>query len=195
MKLIVGLGNPGREYTHTPHNAGFAVVDALAGDNPLRRSWRFRARWARIEISGQQTALVQPQAYMNRSGPVVAGMARRLGVTAENLVVIFDDADLPLGRLRIRRGGSGGGHRGVRSIIEHFGQKDFVRLRLGIGRPGGGDLKRHVLTPLPAAQRAMMDSLVMHAAQAVQVLIAAGLAAAMNKFNAPDNECPVGPQG
>ena len=161
MKLIVGLGNPGREYAHTPHNVGFAVVDALAKacGCPLRRSFRFRARWARTEMDGQPIALAQPGAYMNRSGPVVAGMVRTLGVSPEDVIVIFDDADLPLGRLRIRAGGSAGGHKGVGSILEHLGKDRFVRVRLGIGRRNGADLVTHVLTPFDAGQRAGIDAL------------------------------------
>ncbi len=185
MKLIVGLGNPGREYEHTPHNVGFEVIEMLAGrcNCTLRRSLRFPARLARTTVSGTKSLLVEPGAYMNCSGPVVAGIARKTGVGPEDLIVILDDADLPLGRLRIRIGGSGGGHKGLLSILEHFGQDKFVRIRLGIGRRDDKDLVAHVLSPFAAELRDSVHAMIVTAADAVQYLMVHGAAAAMNKFN------------
>lgn len=185
MKLIVGLGNPGKEYEHTPHNVGFEVIDALAErcDCTLRRSFRFRARLARAMLGAELAMLVKPGAYMNQSGPVLASMTRKLGISPADLLVIFDDADLPVGRLRIRVGGSSGGHKGLLSILEHLGQDQFVRLRLGIGRRTDRDLVAHVLTPFANDLRDSVRAMVGTAADAVQYLTAHGAEAAMNKFN------------
>lgn len=185
MKLIVGLGNPGKEYERTPHNIGFEVVDALAErcDCALRRSFRFPARLARTLLDGEQIMLVKPGAYMNQSGPVVASLVRKLGISPDDLLVVFDDADLPVGRLRIRVGGSGGGHKGLRSILEHLGQDSFVRLRLGIGRREDKDLVAHVLTPFSADLRDKVRTMIVTAADAAQYLVTHGAEAAMNKFN------------
>lgn len=195
MKLIVGLGNPGRKYEHTPHNVGFEVVDTLAlrCNCALRRSFRFPARLARTILEEQKALLVKPSTYMNRSGAVVAELVRKLGVSPSDLLVILDDADLPLGRLRIRVGGGSGGHKGLSSILEHLGQDQFARLRLGIGRQEGlagqrGDsanLVGHVLTPFAAELRPVASAMIERAADAVQCLIGRGAQAAMNKFNAP----------
>ncbi|MFA5042717.1 MAG: aminoacyl-tRNA hydrolase [Kiritimatiellia bacterium] len=185
MKLIVGLGNPGKEYEHTPHNVGFEVVDALAErcDCALRRSFRFQARLARTILEGEKTMLVKPGAYMNRSGAVVASLTRKLGIGPEDLLVIFDDADLPMGRLRIRVGGGGGGHKGLLSILEHLGHERFARLRLGIGRREDKDLVAHVLTPFAPDQRDSARAMIVTAADAAQYLVKHGAEAAMNKFN------------
>jgi len=185
VKLIVGLGNPGKEYAHTPHNVGFEVIDVLAGrcDCVTRRSFRFQASMARTMLGSEKALLVKPGAFMNRSGPVVAAMVCKLGIGPADLIVIFDDADLPLGRLRIRAGGSGGGHKGMLSIIEHLGQDKFLRLRLGIGRREGTDLVAHVLTPFAAELRETVRTMIGAAADAVQYLAVHGTEAAMNKFN------------
>lgn len=201
MKLIVGLGNPGRKYEHTPHNVGFEVVDTLAlrCDCALRRSFRFPARMARTILEEQKALLVKPSTYMNRSGSVVAELVRKLGISPSDLLVILDDADLPLGRLRMRVGGGSGGHKGLGSILEHLGQDQFARLRLGIGRQenlagpcaalgrqgDSANLVRHVLTPFAAELRPVASAMIERAADAVQCLIGHGAQAAMNKFNAP----------
>ena len=185
MKLIVGLGNPGKEYDNTPHNVGFAVIDLLAAQCNciLRRSFRFKARLCRTMLGENAVMLVKPGAYMNRSGPVVAALVNKLGITPADLLVILDDADLPVGRLRIRVGGSGGGHKGLLSILEYLGQDQFVRIRLGIGRREDRDLVAHVLTPFAAERRASAREMIVTAAEAVQYLAAHGAEAAMNKFN------------
>ncbi|MBI2441642.1 MAG: aminoacyl-tRNA hydrolase [Lentisphaerae bacterium] len=185
MKLIVGLGNPGKEYEHTPHNVGFDVIDELAQrcGCRLRRSFRFQARAARAKLGGEQLILVKPGSYMNRSGPVVAALTRSLNISLNDLLVILDDADLPLGRLRLRMGGGGGGHKGLLSIIEHLGQEQFARLRLGIGRREGQDLVAHVLKPFTGELRATAQAMVARAAEAALFLAAHGAQAAMNKFN------------
>jgi len=185
LKLIVGLGNPGKEYERTPHNVGFEVIDLLAArcDCTLRRSLRFKGKMARTTLEGEPALLVKPGAYMNQSGAVVAAITRKLGISPADLLVIFDDADLPVGRLRIRVGGSGGGHKGLLSILEHLGPDPFARLRLGIGRREDRDLVAHVLTPFAPGMQDSVRAMIVSAADAVQYLVAHGAEAAMNKFN------------
>jgi len=186
VKLIVGLGNPGKRYRSTWHNVGFAVVDALCAREGcrLRRSLRFRARLARAVMGGADVLFVQPQTYMNNSGRAVAAIARYRRVPVTDLVVVMDDADLPLGRVRIRGRGGHGGHKGLGSVIEHVGSDVFARVRVGIGR--GADtssLYEHVLRPVRGAEREALDAMVARAADAVQHLLQHGLDAAMNAFN------------
>ncbi len=190
-KLIVGLGNPGKEYMHTPHNIGFAVIDELAARFALslRRSFRFRARLASGDLDGTEATLVKPTDYMNLSGPVVAALIRRKGFLAGDLVVIADDANLPTGQLRIRSKGSSGGHKGLQSIIASLGHDNFTRLRLGVGQArGDADLTEHVLTPFPAAVREKVENMIGKAAEAVVFLLKNGVEAAMNMFNKPMRE-------
>ena len=187
-KLIVGLGNPGKKYMHTPHNIGFAVIDKLAAqfDMRLRRSFRFRARMASGHIDGIAATLVKPTAYMNRSGPVVAAILRKKGFAADNLVVITDDANLPEGQLRIRLKGSSGGHKGLQSIITSLGHDNFARLRLGIGQASNDlNLIEHVLTPFSAAVMEKVEYMIGKATDAVVFLLKNGVEAAMNMFNKP----------
>lgn len=186
MKVIAGLGNPGAEYEHTPHNVGFDVVALLAGRlaGGWRRSTRFQARLARIDRAGESWLLVQPQTFMNRSGSSVAPVLRYHGCGPEDLVVVLDDADLPLGRLRIRPGGGSGGHRGLASVIEALGTDAFARVRLGVGRDGaGGGLVDYVLGSFDAARLVRARKMIETAADAVQCLSETGVAEAMNRFN------------
>jgi len=190
-KLIVGLGNPGKEYMHTPHNIGFAVIDELAARFALslRRSFRFRARLANGRLDGVQATLAKPTAFMNLSGPVVAAIVRHKGFLAGDLLVIADDANLPEGQLRIRAKGSSGGHKGLQSIITSLGHDNFARLRLGIGQANhGSNLTEHVLTPFPAKAREKVENMIGKAAEAVVFLLENGVEAAMNMFNKPMRE-------
>jgi len=190
-KLIVGLGNPGKEYMHTPHNIGFAVIDELAARFALnlRRSFRFRARLASGHMDGIQATLAEPTAFMNLSGPVVAAIIRQKGFLADDLIVIADDANLPEGQLRIRSKGSSGGHKGLQSIITHLGHDNFTRLRLGIGQAArSSNLTEHVLTPFPAAVKEKVENMIGKAADAVVFLLKNGVEAAMNTFNKPMRE-------
>ena len=187
MKVIAGLGNPGPEYANTPHNVGFDVVELLAGR--LAAEWRsntrFQARLARVERGGETWLLVQPQTFMNLSGNCVAPLLRYHGGSPEDLVVVLDDADLPLGRLRIRGGGGSGGHRGLASVIEVLGTDVFARVRLGVGREKAADggLVEHVLGRFAPEQRRAVGGMVATAAEAVECLAEKGLAVAMNRFN------------
>ncbi len=185
MKLIVGLGNPDRRYRHTRHNVGWEVIDHAAR--------RFSAAvdqedgWALVggaKIGRHRILLAKPQTYVNRSGMAVADLRRRHRVKLEDLLVIVDDLDLPPGRLRLRAGGSHGGHNGLRSIIEALGSDAFPRLRLGIGRPSAGvDPAAFVLTPFSEDERALIEPALDRAVDAVDTVVRDGLAAAMNRFN------------
>src|SRR5690348_2109221 len=148
LYLIVGLGNPGADYSRTRHNAGFLVIEELA--RRCAASWtnekKFRARLAQAECKGRRVCLCEPQTYMNASGEAVVGVARYYDVAVSRLLVIVDDADLPLGHLRLRPGGSSGGHHGLESIEQHLGTREYARQRLGIGRTGSRrEITGHVL--------------------------------------------------
>ncbi len=186
MKLIVGLGNPGREYFHTPHNVGFEVIEELARRHEcsIRRSFRFRARTGKGLIASQAALLVQPLVFMNNSGAVVAAIVNKRGLAVQDLIVIADDADLTEGQLRIRAQGGSGGHKGMQSILEHLGQDQFVRIRLGVGRGRDpAELAIHVLSPWSAAAWKKIEPMIGRAADAVDCLLEHGTDAAMNDFN------------
>ncbi len=184
--LVAGLGNPGSAYVGTPHNAGFAVIERLAAiaGGKLRRSWRFRAFLGRVNLAGVEVGLMQPRTYMNRSGDAVAPWMRYHRLSSERLLVIVDDIDRPLGSLRIRGSGGSGGHKGLRSIIEHMGTENFPRLRIGVGRgTKGGDVVRHVLTPFSRAENDCFRKMLDLATQSVCCMLEEGLETAMNRFN------------
>ena len=182
-KLVVGLGNPGKEYAGTRHNIGFDVVDRLAMklDCSLRKRLRFAAE---VGDAGGVT-LVKPQTFMNRSGAAVAGLVHWLKFAPSDVLVIVDDADLPLGQLRLRQSGGSGGHNGLRSIIETLGSEEFARLRVGIGRrePVGADITNHVLGKFAAGERAAAREAIEEAVKAVEGCLKEGLTVAMNQFN------------
>ncbi len=182
--LIVGLGNPGPEYSGSRHNVGFQCVRWLARKHGLSFDGsRAHARIAQGVILGKRVVLARPQTFMNLSGQAVHGLQQWLRVTPADLLVIHDDLDLPLGRLRLRPGGSAGGHRGIRSIIDCLGTQEFARLRVGIGRPEGNDAVDYVLGDFNAAERQVMAETYARAAEAVECILAEGLEAAMNRFN------------
>lgn len=188
MTLVAGLGNPGAEYVRTPHNVGFEVVEAVA--DRLRGMWRpsarFSARMASVEHAGRRLLLLEPQTYMNLSGSSVVPALRYHGGTADNLVVVLDDADLPPGRLRIRPSGGSGGHRGLASVIEMLGTDGFARIRVGVGRGRGEGLVGHVLGRMDPGRGELVAAAVAMAADAVLCLAAQGVAEAMNRFNGWD---------
>ena len=185
-RLVAGLGNPGREYDRTRHNVGFLVIDELAARSGVRleenRSWK--TRHART-TDGKH--LVQPLTFMNLSGEAVAGVARYFKIPAAEVLVVSDDAALPLGRLRLRPGGSDGGHNGLRSVIEHLDTSDFPRLRIGVGGATGSEMVSHVLGRFSAEEESAMQTAIRRAADAVETACAHGLERAMNEFNRPDD--------
>jgi PTH1 family peptidyl-tRNA hydrolase len=185
-KLVVGLGNPGSKYEGTRHNIGFEVVDRLAeGGTRASFSRKFEALAAEIEIDFRRVTLLKPETFMNLSGRCAAQAVRFYKLEPGDLLVICDDLSLPLGKLRIRGGGSDGGQKGLRHIIAHLGTDAFPRLRIGIGQRGETDAADFVLSRFRSAERKVIDDSLILAAQAVAVWTTQGLEAAMNRFNGP----------
>lgn len=185
MKLIVGLGNPGRAYRQTRHNVGFEVADELARRMGVkfRRSWRFPAEMAEGTLEGEEVVLVKPRTFMNLSGEAVGPLARKKGIPAGDVIAIVDDLDLPLGRLRIRKSGGAGGHNGLKSLIAHLGTEEFPRVRIGIGRDAEGDAVSHVLGRFRPEEEPVVREAVSRAADAVATALREGWDRAMNDFN------------
>lgn len=186
MKLVLGLGNPGRAYEGTRHNVGFDVADELARrhDARFRRGWLTSVSTAQVPISGQATLLAKPQTFMNRSGSALGPLMRRKGLAPSDLIVVLDDVELETGQIRIRKGGGAGGHNGLRSVIDSLGTEDFVRLRFGVGpRPPQVDLVNYVLGRFRAGEREVVGPAVQRAADAVESIISDGADRAMNAFN------------
>ena len=187
MKIIVGLGNPGAQYANTPHSIGFEAVDAIAA--ACGGTWEAKPRFAclicKVDFAGEAVMLVKPQTYMNLSGESVAPVVKYHNASAADLLVIQDDIDLAVGRLRIRTGGSCGGHNGIRNIIERLGTPDFVRLKLGVGKDRA-NVVGHVLGKFDPQARAIMDRVVAEAVKAAAAVLSEGPDRAMNAFNAFD---------
>ncbi len=185
MHLIVGLGNPGNAYRDTRHNIGFMLVDRLSLAHGIRLvNESHGAAWGTGSIGGAEAALAKPGTYMNLSGKAVCALRDALSMPVESIVVAHDDCDLPLGRLRIRRGGGSGGHRGVESIIAGLGTNGFPRLRLGIGRPDGQETDEFVLGRFRPEERGQVEDMLDRAASAIEAMLTEGVASAMNRFNA-----------
>lgn len=188
-KLVVGLGNPGREYRRSRHNVGFAVVEALAqrwGAGKGRRAFDGRLREARPTIGGapRRVVLLEPQTYMNRSGLAAAALVRFYKADLQDVLVVLDDMALPLGRLRFRAGGSSGGHRGLADVLAALGTEQVPRLRIGIGAaPPQMEGTDYVLTAFTADERETMDQAVRQAAVAVEDWIALGVTSVMDRYN------------
>jgi PTH1 family peptidyl-tRNA hydrolase len=185
VKVIVGLGNPGREYTHTRHNVGFDVVDLFAKRRRVRiLSRRCHAFVGRFESHGEEILLVKPQTFMNESGVAVAQMVREYKLDPDAFLVVYDDMDLPLGKVRIRMGGSSGGHKGMTSIIRHMRSSDFPRIRIGIGKRD--DAVNHVLSRFNRRERGIISPALRDAADALDMILEEGIEAAMNVYNRSD---------
>ena len=185
IELIVGLGNPGSEYQGTRHNAGFAVIDRLlkSFSVPFTETHRCESRCFSGRFRGRNLFLQQPLTYMNLSGRAVAPLARREKIAPAAIMVISDDLDLPLGDLRIRRGGGAGGHHGLESIIAELGSADFLRLRVGIGGGGTGSTADYVLSPFEGEDSDRFQEAVGRAAEAALAVLTAGATRAMTNFN------------
>jgi PTH1 family peptidyl-tRNA hydrolase len=195
LHLIVGLGNPGAEYARTRHNAGFRLVEKLG--ERWKTDWsaakRFSSRLARIERAGHRVLLCKPQTFVNSSGDAVRALVGFYQVPLRNLLILLDDADLPLGELRLRMRGSSGGHHGLESIEQHLGTREFARLRIGIGRRNGErEITGHVLGRFAAAESAMVEKVLAVACDQVECWLDAGIQKAMSQFNGvvddPTNE-------
>ena len=186
MKLIVGLGNPGIEYQFTPHNLGFLPIDRIANGLGIEvRNRQCRALTARATIAGEPAVLAKPETYMNLSGLSVWELVAEHQVDmTRDLIVIYDELDMPLGTIRIRQRGSSAGHNGMESILGALGTDEFLRIRLGIAPDRKvADSVKFVLTPFRRAQEKVVDEVLDTAAQAVEVILKEGPAAAMNRFN------------
>jgi len=186
VKLIVGLGNPGIEYQFTPHNMGFLAVDRIADQLGVRVNNRnCRAQTARAVLDGQDVLLAKPETYMNLSGASVRDLARKYEVQPEqDLIVIYDELDLPFGSIRVRPRGSSAGHNGIASVIGALDTQEIMRIRLGVGPDHPvGDGARYVLSQFKKSQYPVLDQALDAAAEAVRVILKDGVDAAMNRFN------------
>lgn len=183
--LVVGLGNPGGEYARSRHNVGYRVVEALARESGAQlKSRKFKGLVAEARIGGEPAIIVKPLTYYNLSGECVAAVLAYFKIAPGKLIVVHDDLDLEPGRLRLKRGGGDAGNRGVRSIVATLGTPDFIRVRVGIGRPRpGADSKEHVLVPMSAREVEEFETAIERASQAVKAIIADGLELAMNRYN------------
>ncbi|HKB39091.1 MAG TPA: aminoacyl-tRNA hydrolase [Gemmataceae bacterium] len=185
LKVIVGLGNPGRQYHGTRHNVGFAVVDLLAeSPHASRFQGRFQAQVAELVEDALKVLLVKPETYMNLSGRSVRQLLDFYQLPLEDLLVVCDDINLPLGKLRARARGTHGGHNGLRDIQNHLGTTEYARLRLGVGAPPEDEAVDHVLGRFRPSERDVIDEAIRTAAQAVVVWAHRGIDACMNEFNA-----------
>lgn len=185
MKIVIGLGNPGKKYERTRHNAGFLAVDEIARDLRFSLSQeKYHAFVGKCRMGGEDALVAKPQTFMNESGRSVGAILRYTCAKAADLIVVHDELDLPLGTVRVKTGGGHGGHNGLRSIIEHIGTADFIRVRVGVGRPAPGrDAADYVLSPFTAEEREAAAEAIAKAAEAVKAVILDGLTRAMNEFN------------
>ena len=191
MKLIVGLGNPGIEYQFTPHNAGFLAVDRIAEDcGVMLTNRRGRALTARAKLAGQDVLLAKPETFMNLSGLSVAALIQEFEISPEDIIVLYDELALPLGTIRIRERGSANGHNGVKSISGVLGTEEWLRIRIGVGKPALADGreiraggKDYLLSPFRKQELAVLDEVLDRARGAVEMVLTQGVGAAMNEFN------------
>jgi PTH1 family peptidyl-tRNA hydrolase len=190
--LVAGLGNPGQEYSMTRHNAGFLLVDRLAecyGIDLPAASAAGRILWARGRLDATPVVLAKPLSYMNRSGPPLRRLAEELQIPVEAVMVVHDDVDLVFGRIKIKKKGGDGGHRGVMSLIDAFGRDDFVRLRIGVGRPPRGlTAVEYVLSRFTADEAPIFDAVLEKAREAVLTIVCEGVSTAMNRFNGKEGQ-------
>ena len=183
--LIVGLGNPGREYRDTRHNVGFMAVDRFCEMQGVRLGKvKFQAIIGETRIGVEKVILAKPQTFMNLSGNAVASVVRFYKIALENVLVVHDDLDLPFGTLRLRPGGGAGGQKGLQSTIDRLGTQQFPRMRIGIGRPSGQmDAAAYVLQKFGSADQEELDMILRRAAEAIEIFVREGLDSAMNRFN------------
>jgi PTH1 family peptidyl-tRNA hydrolase len=185
MKVVVGLGNPGSRYAATRHNVGFAVIDSLAASPRAGRfQGRFQAQVAELLEDAGKVLLVKPETFMNLSGRSVRQVLDFYQVEPADLLVVCDDVNLPLGKLRVRARGSHGGHNGLRDIQSHLGTTEYARLRIGVGAPDESELVDHVLGRFRPSEKPVIEEAIRTAAQAVAVWLHEGAEACMNKYNA-----------
>jgi len=189
MKLIVGLGNPGRSYTNNRHNIGFICINHFARTHAVRFDRKqARARIGTGKVAGKEVVVAKPQTYVNLSGQSVSRLVRKFSINPNDLLVIHDDLDLPLGKIRISHGSGSGGHKGINSIINYLGSQDFTRIRIGIGRPdeaevSEADIIAYVLSDFTLEQKQTITPVIPRVSEAILCLLTEGLVPAMNKYN------------
>lgn len=184
MKIIVGLGNPGEKYWKTRHNIGFTVIDRFAQQlNMDCNNKKFHALFGKKAVEGEEVILLKPQTFMNLSGIAVKEAISMYKCALQDLMVVYDDLDIPPGRIRIRRSGGSGGHRGLESIVAHLGNTNFSRLRIGIGRPSTGGPANYVLSPFSKDEEVILSDALEKACHALKVWIFDGIETCMNNFN------------
>jgi len=185
MYIIIGLGNPGDKYKYTRHNVGFMVIDILAQKNSVSlNKIGYKALWGEMRTKSGNVILAKPQTFMNSSGESVYEIINYYKIPLEHLIVIYDDIDLPLGRIRIRKKGSAGTHNGMRSIIYMLKNEHFPRIRVGIGKPKEGtDLVKYVLSPFTEEEQPVIYKAMERAAEAAEIIVTDGIDTAMNKYN------------
>lgn len=186
MFLVAGLGNPGPKYAKNRHNVGFMVVERLAGPGPWRE--KYKGRFARVRLGGEDVVLLEPLTFMNLSGESVQAAMQFFKVPPDRLLVVHDELDLPFGTVRLKKGGGVAGHNGLKSIVQHCGGPGFARLRVGIGRPERGAVESHVLSDFSSEEGAALEDVLNDATRAVEAVLAEGLSAAMNAVNARDRD-------
>ena len=186
LKLVTGLGNPGREYDNTRHNAGFMVIDSLLEMLPgaFDKKDRCSSIFWEGRFKGKSLTLQKPLTFMNLSGKAVASLCARKKISAQEILLVYDDMDLPLGRMRIRKNGSGGGHNGVQSVIDEIGSQDFPRLRIGIGRSEADNAQiDHVLSVFSPEESEIFEKVRQKAAEALKFILSRDVDSAMNRYN------------
>jgi PTH1 family peptidyl-tRNA hydrolase len=185
MKLVVGLGNPGKEYENTRHNIGFEVVKKIT-ESAWKKNKKFNTEIAEEKIGNEKIIFLKPQTFMNNSGRAVAAAANFYKIKPVDILIVHDDIDLPLGKIRIKKDGSSGGHRGVESIIASLGTENFIRLKIGVApetRPKTFDAANFVLKKFSKNDKKLVDEIIKKATEAVAVILAGGIDSAMNQFN------------
>lgn len=189
MWIVTGLGNPGTKYTRTRHNVGFKVIDHLAETYGMTLEEKEQYRLGRGTIDGQRVVLLEPLTFMNRSGTAVKRVLKRAAFSSDNrgdaLIVVHDDLDLETGVVKIRKGGSSGGHRGIESIMQETGTRDFIRVKVGIGRDRAVPVEKYVLGSFSPAESRLIKDAIIRAAEAVAVIVTEGIDTAMNRYNRP----------
>ncbi len=184
MHLVVGLGNPGKEYAGTRHNVGFDVIEDLARKHHIAVTKRTHQAVIGEGTLGQhRVILARPMTFMNLSGNAVATISRYYKIDPANIIVVLDDLNLPVGKLRLRLGGSAGGQNGLANVILRMGTQDIPRIRIGIGSVDGSRMISHVLSRFPAEERALIDECIGRASSAIETAVAEGFEMAMNRFN------------
>ena len=186
MKLVAGLGNPGRDYAGTRHNIGFGVIARISDKYNIPLTGKeHKAICGKAMIGGEKVILAQPQTFMNLSGECVRSLVDYYKLESEDIIIAYDDIDLEVGQLRIRSKGSAGGHNGIKNIISHLGTNEFPRVKVGVGgKPEGGDLVRHVLGRFSREDEKVIGEVLDVAVEAVETILSDGVEAAMNRYNA-----------